>query len=383
MRITIDASAAVHARAGTGRYAQELISALLEVGAGHQYDICFNRPADASPRPPLDTLSKTVLPFADKPWRMRVAIAHLLRRSQDHLLPPGDLLHATDHVLPALRRATVFTLHDLTHHFHPETQAPLNRLYLKLMTPRFLAAATMTVTDSDATRRDTLAVYRADPSRVVAVPLGVGRWFSPQPPDVVAAVRSRYRLPTRFVLFVGTLEPRKNVASLLRALDASPDLVLVIAGRHGWFVRELLAQLARARCRPRVHLLGEVPDQDLPALYSAARVFAYPSLYEGFGLPVLEAMACGTPVVCSNTSSLPEVASDAAQFVAPLDASALARALNGLWTDDTVRAEYRERGLRRARAFTWEAAARQTLAVYTEARRRFDAESRTQTKRHR
>lgn len=185
-------------------------------------------------------------------------------------------------------------------------------------------------------------------------------------------LRQKYALPDRFILSVGTIEPRKNLSTLLEAYhtlrQSDPELGLVIAGRRGWRSAGFFQRLQALGLTTEVHLLGPVPDADLPALYGAAAVFAYPSLYEGFGLPPLEAMACGTPVVASNTSSLPEVIGDAGLLVAPHDVAGLAASIKMALSNTALRADLRARGLMQAVRFTWEAAARATLQVYQRVR---------------
>jgi glycosyltransferase involved in cell wall biosynthesis len=189
-------------------------------------------------------------------------------------------------------------------------------------------------------------------------------------PDTLAAVRAKYHLPERFILFVGTIEPRKNLVTLLEAFAAlrsggrHPGLGLVIAGGKGWLYGEFFERLRTLGLEKTVILTGYVPEADLPALLNSAEVFAFPSSFEGFGLPPLEAMACGVPVVCSNATSLPEVVGEAGLLVPPDDAASWTEALGRLLDDAELRGELRARGLARARLYTWEAAAQKTLAVY-------------------
>jgi glycosyltransferase involved in cell wall biosynthesis len=307
--------------------------------------------------------------MGDKPWRARVALAHLARQPQDRLLGGADLFHALDHLLPYLTRTpSVFTLYDLTYRVQPATHNILNRLYLTLLMPTFLRRAGAVIAISESTRRDVLRAYRLDPARVTVVYGGVDPSFCPTPPAAQAVLRQKYALPDRFILSVGTIEPRKNLTALLDAYhtlcQSDPELGLVIAGRRGWRSAGFFERLRALGLAAEVRLLGPVPDADLPALYSAAAVFAYPSLYEGFGLPPLEALACGTPVIASNTSSLPEVVGDAGLLVAPHDVARLAACIKTVLADTALRAEMRARGLMQARRFTWEATARATLQVY-------------------
>ncbi|MGH7787018.1 MAG: glycosyltransferase family 4 protein, partial [Candidatus Binatia bacterium] len=200
---------------------------------------------------------------------------------------------------------------------------------------------------------------------------GCAEFFQPLDATAASAVLARLGLAPGYIMHLGTREPRKNLPRLVRAYArlgaAAPPLVL--AGATGWGVDELPALLDGLGLRARVHLLGSVSTADLPALYSGAALFAYPSLYEGFGLPVLEAMACGTPVVSANVASLPEVAGDAALLVDPHDETALADAIGRVLREPALHADLRARGLARARTFTWQRCAAQTMAVYEEARR--------------
>jgi glycosyltransferase involved in cell wall biosynthesis len=196
---------------------------------------------------------------------------------------------------------------------------------------------------------------------------GVKSLFRPvRDPERLDEVRSRYALPERFILYVGTIEPRKNLATLFEAVKLLPlaEVKVVIVGPTGWLSHETFVRLPRLGLEERVILTGFVPEDDLAALYSLAEVFAYPSIYEGFGLPVLEAMACGTPVVSANSSSLPEVVGDAGIMVAPEDAAGWKETLEQVLRNAALQTELRERGLRRAALFTWEAAALSTREVY-------------------
>jgi len=299
---------------------------------------------------------------------MSVLLAHFLHLPQDRLFPGIDLFHATDHLLPRLARArSVFTLYDLTFHFYAKTHKLLNRWFLALMTPRFLQRADAITAISESTRRDAARLYGIDAAKIKVIYPGVSSRFRPASTEQIAEVRQRYSLPDRFILSVSTLEPRKNLGSLLEAitlLKPPLDLPLVLVGKKGWLYQGLLQKLNGLGLERRVLLTGYAPDDDLPSLYSAADLLVYPSIYEGFGLPVLEAMACGTPVVTSNPSSLPEIVGDAEVTVNPQDVHALADAIVHVLTDEARRNEMKVRGMERAAQFTWERAARETLALY-------------------
>ena len=371
MRVTIDYTPAIQQHAGIGRYADELARALIALYPRDEWRLFYVDPEQRVPSSPLDTLPRRALRQSSKPWRLRVLLSIYLQRSQDRTIGKTELFHATDHLLPRLSHTrSVFTLHDLTALTFPATHTQLNRRFLQWMLPYFLRDADLIIADSASTQRDALRLYNLPAERIRVVHLGVDRRFQPAASDTQAQTRARYHLPDRFILSVGTLEPRKNLITLLEACHAlhadGSDVALVIAGGRGWHSEPFFERLRALGLEDAVQLLGRVPDEDLPALYTLAEVFAFPSLYEGFGLPVLEAMACGTPVVCSSTSSLPEVAGEAAIQIFPTAVREWTQALKQIGGNAAVRADLRERGIKQAARFTWENTARQTYAVYQE-----------------
>jgi glycosyltransferase involved in cell wall biosynthesis len=238
------------------------------------------------------------------------------------------------------------------------------------MMPRFLSAADMIIAVSECTKRDAMRLYGTPADKIHVVPEGVdARFKRVTHPGRLAHIRATYSLPERFVLCVGTIEPRKNLPVLFEALASRRERNLemwdlAIVGKPGWLYEPTFRRVTELGLQDRVRFVGYVGDHDLPAIYSAASVLAMPSRYEGFGLPVLEAMACGTPVVCSNMSSLPEVAGGAALLVAPDDVQGWEEAITHVLNDGTLRAGMCERGLAQAARFTWEQAARQTSDLY-------------------
>lgn len=286
---------------------------------------------------------------------------------------PVDLFHAPDYLAPPCRQARqVITVHDLSFLRHPEYADPALARFLSSTVPGAIRRAALVLADSEFTRSELLSLLNLPPYQAAVVYGGVGSEFQPGDPDGASAVAKRYDLEAGYVLFVGRIEPRKNIGTLLKAYKLLIDRkdqtgTLVIAGGRGWLYEPIFRLADELRLADHVRFLGHVPDPDLPALMSGASVFVFPSYYEGFGLPPLEAMACGTPVVAGEVGSLREVLGDAALLVPPDDTEALAVAIRRARTDEVLREQLRERGLDRAARFTWDAAAKQLLDAYEQA----------------
>jgi len=377
MLIGIDASRATAARrTGTENYSLHLIRALLTLGRRHTFRLYFNQPPAEGLFPPM--ASQQVMPFP-RLW------THI-RLSWEMVQQPPDLLFVPSHVLPLVHpRRSVVTVHDLGYHYYPEAHTLSQNLYLRASTRFNARAATRIIADSEATRQD-LARHYGTPIEKVAV-VYPGRDESLQKvtdAGRLAAVRQRYGLSEAYLLYVGTLHPRKNLVRLVQAFGAllagpsappptlPSDLQLVLAGQKGWLADEVERQIAKLGLTDRVVLTGYLPDEDLPALLSGAAAFCFPSLYEGFGLPVLEAMACRVPVVCAHSSSLPEVAGDAALMVDPLSVEDLTTALARVLTDAELRRELVGRGLEQIQRFSWERCAAEVMQVLEEVGRGLD-----------
>jgi len=364
----IDLSAAAQERAGLGRYASSLAEALLRLGVPLRAFVNDDRASRL--QPPLRDLPTSSVRLPRKGWRLRAAASYFGVRPPDDAFDGIRVFHATEHVLPKLTHArSVFTVHDIAYLRFPEYHLPRNRWYLKAMMPRFLRRADRVIAVSENTRRDVLATYELDPERVVVIAEGVGERFRPHADaDTIDAVRVRYGLPERFIAYVGTIEPRKNLPTLFDAYAAlrqvHPAVGLVVVGSMGWLFRDVFARVHALGIQRDVAFTGHASDDDVVAILNAATVFAFPSEFEGFGLPPLEAMACGTPVVCSDAASLPEVVGDAGILVPPHDIGAWVEALGRVIEDESLRMRLRSLGLERARRFTWDAAARATLDVY-------------------
>jgi glycosyltransferase involved in cell wall biosynthesis len=285
-----------------------------------------------------------------------------------------DLIHGLAFAAPlASSCPTVVTVHDLSFLRYPAAFRPVNRQYLSLVTKASTRRAVRVIAVSESTRQDVIELCGVAADRVVAVPNGVTPDFSPAEPAAVSAFRRRAGLPERYILYLGTLEPRKNLVRLLEAYallqaqaqhDGEDLPPLVIAGAKGWYYREIFARVTALGLGERVILPGFVPSDDLPWWYRGAELFVYPSLFEGFGLPVLEAMACGTPSITSRASSLPEVAGDAAVLVDPNDTGQLARAMRQVLTTPELAGRLRAAGPRRAALFSWDRTATATREVY-------------------
>ena len=368
--IYLDVSAAVHSRAGLGRYAESLAWHLISDGGdGQRYALFYNRDCTVRPLAGLEDVPTRTVWAGYKPWRMAVLLGQWMRLGFNRLVPDAMLFHAMEHLLMPLRGVpTVLTVHDLIFRRFPRYHKRLNYWYLNLAMPLYVRRADAIITISECTRRDLIAAYGVPPEKVMVVYEAAAPDFVPPSVDDVARVRARYGLPERLLLTVGTIEPRKNLSRLLAAFEivARQGVVdaWVIVGRPGWLYDDFFARLEASPWREQVMLLGFVPDEDLPAVNSAATVAVLPSLYEGFGLPVLEAMACGTPVVCSKTSSLPELGGDAARYFDPTDVEGMAAALAEVLADEALRGEMHRQGLQQAAHFSWERAATETRAVY-------------------
>ncbi len=281
-----------------------------------------------------------------------------------------DLLHSPDFIPPAAGyRRSVITVHDLTFLRYPQFLTAESRRYYNREIGWAVRRADAISADSQATKADLIEMLRVPEAKITVIPLGLDPEFRPGPAEADAATLARLGLARGYVLFVGTFEPRKNVKGLLRAYAAlrraAPDAPpLVLVGRAGWLFDETLAEIANLGLEPYVRRIEELPAADLPAVYRGAGLLALPSHYEGFGFPVLEAMGCGTAVVCANRASLPELAGDAAVLVDPDDPAGMAEALGQALGDSELRAGLIERGLARAQTYTWERTARETLALY-------------------
>lgn len=378
MLIGIDASRALRTqRTGTETYSWQLIRHLLALGSGHRFRLycpqqppagLFDLPGSLSTSEPgAGQPDLRVIPWPRLWTHLRLS-AEVMRRQPDVLFVPS-------HVLPVLHpRRSVATVHDLGFRVFPEAHKPFDRAYLDLSTRFNARSAAAVLADSQATKDDLVRFTGVAADKVTVVHLGRDEALAPElDPGRLTEVQQRLGIaqPGRpappYILYVGTLQPRKNLVRLVDAFAAArqqhPDLTLVLTGRRGWLADPIFARVEALGLHGAVRFPGFVPDADLPALFSGALCFAFPSLYEGFGFPVLEAHACGAPVLAANTTSLPEVAGDGALLVDPLDTDAIAAGLLRLAGEPALRDRLRAAGFSNLRRFSWKRCARETLAV--------------------
>lgn len=364
MLIGIDASRTVVARpTGTEHYSVQVIRGLVEAGPEHHFRLYLREPAPPGLLPVAPYVEHVVI----GPRRLWTHVG----LSREMWRRPPDVLFVPAHVVPLWHPpATVVTVHDLGYRFFPRQHPRLARLYLDASTRFSSRAARRIVADSQATARDLEHEYGVPAGRIRVVYPGLDPAMARVGGSAQQAARERYGLPRPFVLYVGTIQPRKNLARLVEAFARLPrefsGVDLVLAGRIGWLADGILGAVHRLGLEERVRFPGYVAQPDLPALLSAAECFVMPSLYEGFGLPVLEAMACGTPVICSDAGSLPEVAGDAALQFPAANVEALAGALTRLLGDPALRRTLVARGLAWCRRFSWQRTATEILEVLTE-----------------
>jgi glycosyltransferase involved in cell wall biosynthesis len=360
MRIAIDARLVSYIQGGTSRYTLSLVQAMASLVAQETLLVLEGRHAGENHGWPENVRRAQVL----TPPHHRLEQVTL---PIELLLLGADLLHSPDFVPPFRRTCrSVITIHDLAFLRFPRLLTPESARYYNQV-DRAVRSADAVIVVSEATRRDVLDLLKADPTKVAVVYEAASPECVPLPPEKVAEQRARLGLPERFALFVGTIEPRKNLPVLLRAYAQVWEehrVPLVVVGRKGWLYEEVFRTQDSLGLKDEVLFVGPVGGDQLVHYYNCADCLVLPSLYEGFGLPVLEAMACGKPVVVSNVSSLPEIVSDAGLLVEPDDVEGLAAAIGSLLGNPDLRDEMGEKALARSAQFSWERAARETLDLY-------------------
>jgi len=373
VHVAIDAHSVGAQLAGNESYVTNLIEALAEIDQENCYTLYVTRRSAIDRfegRWPNFTVRQT-LPHTPL-VRLPLTLSAELRRH------PVDVLHVQFTAPPIPPCAVVASIHDLSFEHLPETFKRRSRAQLRLTVRRTARKAAQILTLSEFSRRAIIEAYKVDPGRITVTPLAASKNFLPVDDEKeLSRIRKTYGLEREYILSLGSIQPRKNLARLIRAYsllrggDAKKRLPqLVLAGKRGWLYDETLRAAAEHKIDRDIVLTGYVHEDDLPALYSGAICFLYPSYYEGFGLPVVEAMQCGTPVIVGNRTSLPEVVGDAGILIDPFNPKDLADAIAHLVSNPGARDELRQRGIERAKAFNWLETARLTLQVYEQGVRR-------------
>lgn len=366
MRIGIDATALPAQPFGAGVYIIQLIRALAGLGGKDDLVVFVHRSRRAIIG---DVAGIEWVNVPDKPpWRRllweQLALPRLARRAR------LDLLHSPHYTRPFwLPCKSIVTLHDMTFFLYPELHTQAKRLFFPAAIRASAPLADALIAVSENTRQDAIRLLHLPPQKVFTVHHGVTDDFKPiNEPGLLENVRHKYGLPSQFILYVGLVEPRKNLPLLLRSFKKATDegiqASLVVAGSFGWMVDAVFEQIRALGLETKVLFTGYIPRQDLPMIYNLADLLVYPTLYEGFGLPVLEAMACGLPVVATEVSSIPEVIGEAGVLVPPTDEDALAQAILSVWRDSDLRRRLSEQGRERALTFTWQRTAQETAWIY-------------------
>lgn len=381
MRIGIDYSMGLaNTRTGVGNYCYQLVDALSKIDTENEYILypffynIFNLDYKV---PNIKYTGNFKVAF-----RKNLIPAKMLRdlwfgsmpeTIKEFMLGDVDIVHSTTFCAPKFKnkkKKLIVTIYDLTVLTHPECHEEAN---IKMCTKGIndtVRYADEIIAISEHTKKDLMEILKVPDEMITVTPLAADTSYMPiSDSEKLVRVREQYKLPKKFILFVGSLEPRKNVKTLIRAFaglseELRKDYYLVIAGAKGWLNSDIPKIVTDLKIEEKVFFTGYIANEDISTVYSLATIFVYPSLYEGFGLPILEAMSCGVPTITSNTSSMPEVAGDAALLINPLDVDELVAALERLLYSDGIQNRMREQGLKRAGEFSWEKCARETLAVY-------------------
>ncbi|MHB8598895.1 MAG: glycosyltransferase family 4 protein [Ktedonobacteraceae bacterium] len=374
MRIALDYTAAVRQSAGVGNYVRRLVDAILEQDTTNQYTLLTSgRPTRERPFPTASNVRGRSIVIPDRylniiwyRWRLPLYA--------NYFSGQVDIYHGPDFALPPIGKKLykVVTVHDLAFLEHPEYAVPSLANYLKKVVPEAVAAADVVCTVSQEVSRTLIDHFSTPPEKLTVVSNGVSPYFRRiTDPIILAATRNKFGLKHPLVLGVGTLEPRKNHINLIKAFYTAQKkkngpVMLAIAGGKGWLYEETQQLVQELKLEKKVRFLGRVSDLELVTLYSMADVFAFPSFFEGFGVPPIEAMACGAPVITSNTSSLPEVVGDAALLIDPHKPDELAHTILRLLENPQLQEELRQKGYERAKQYTWAESAHKMLTIYAQ-----------------
>jgi glycosyltransferase involved in cell wall biosynthesis len=371
MRIALDYTAGIRQGAGIGQYVRCLVDAMLAQDTSNQYTlITSGHPTQERSFPVASNVHGRSVGIADRYlnilwYRWRVPLY------ANYFTGPADIYHGLDFGLPPLKGKVrkVVTVYDLAFLEHPETAVPSLAAYLNKVVPEAVAAADVVAAISYATKQALITHYQAPPEKIIVIPCGVGPQFQRVTNQRrLEEIRHKFELQHPLIFSVGTLEPRKNHLGLIKAFyeaqKSCKTAMLAIAGGKGWMYEETQNLVAELKLENKVRFLGRVSESELITLYSLADIFAFPSFFEGFGIPPLEAMACGSPVITSNTSSLPEVVGNAALLVDPHDTHAIAQAITEMMENEPLRENLRQKGYVQVQHYTWSQAATKMLSVY-------------------
>jgi len=367
----IDARSMDKRQSGVGNYVSNLIQGLKSANKKHRYAVMVTFKQAAVLPDYFKEFEIYTVPFSSEnhvmgdPWEF-ILLPRLLRNNAI------DIFHGPAFMAPPFHRGfqSVATIHDLVAFHHPHTIPMKYAFYMRFLIKLMVSRAGGVITDSEFIRNEIIKMFHVDEKKVFAIPIAASEMFKPvEDKSRIEKLKELYGINKRYFLHVGNIEPRKNLINLFRACDRiwerlGPDFQLVVVGKKGWLYKEIFDTLSGTKCAHDVVFTGYVYEEDIPALYSGADFFIFPSIYEGFGLPILEAMRCGTPVITSNVSSMPEVAGDAALYVDPRKTEDIAEKILELAYNKTLREKMREKGFQQAAKFSWEKTARKILNVY-------------------
>lgn len=369
MRIGIDARSVLKQRTGVGNYTFNLIQHLSRLDQENQYVLFYSHHLDvrsAIPRFENPNFQSKFFRFPNK--LLNLLWGTLKLPKIDWLVGRVDLYHSPNYNLNILGHGrSLMTIHDLNFLAYREFTLASGRWHYAFKIKSYAEKVDAIIADSESTKNEIIKYLKIPDEKIHVIHLACSEKFRPLPKGETETVREKYKIREDFILNVGTLEPRKNLGRLIEAYDrsrAKKDFLLVLAGGKGWKYKHIFRLVKQLKLEDRVVFCGYVPDSDLPELYNSASLFVYPSIYEGFGLPPLEAMACGIPVIVSHTTSLPEVVGDAGVYVNPFDIEQISFSIDGVLSDGKLLQTLRKQGLKRARLFSWEKTARETLRLY-------------------
>jgi glycosyltransferase involved in cell wall biosynthesis len=374
MRIVIRANMILGQRVGIGVYTLNLIKNLARLDSNNEYLICgnsFAKRIDAGVTSFFSQHQNFTFRYRRIPGKiMKTFGVKIPILSLDSLFGSCDIYHETNYIPLRHKGKIVLTIYDMTYKTCPQTLSKKTLPYLDNNLYRAVSKADKLIAISNSTKEDLIKYFDVPTNKISVVYGGYDKIYHPiYDHNELERIRSHYQLPQKFILSVGTVEPRKNLSLLLKAYSRLPagfkkEIKLVLVGKKGWINQTFFEEIKELGIAGDITFTGFVPTEELPYIYNLADLFVYPSFYEGFGLPVLEAMACGTPVIVSNRSSLPEVVGDAGRLIDPEDYYELQTAIQQIYRDQSSREQMKNKGIEQAKKFSWEKCARETLLAY-------------------